>query len=317
MKKIIDIAKKVFGVEAAAIQSLNNRIEETFVQAVQILYQSKGRIIVSGMGKSGLIGKKIAATFASTGTPSFFLHPSEALHGDLGMLMETDCFLSISNSGETDEILQLLPHIQSLQLPHIALVGQVPSTLQQHADIALDIGVTEEASLLKAAPMASTITTLAMGDALAAALIHLNAFDEQDFARFHPGGSLGRKLVTAVGHLMQKEDLPQTTASTAVKEVIFEMSRSVFGLVAIVDNQKTVQGVITDGDLRRSLNKFPNEHFFELQAKDIMTTRPKTITPDASAWNADQLMLKHKITALLVTDKMNHLVGIIAKHQIK
>lgn len=316
MNGIRKIAKEVFSIEAAAIQRLGNLLTDDFDQVIDYLLKCKGRIVVCGIGKSGLVGKKIAATLASTGSPSFFLHPSEAIHGDLGALMPEDCFISISNSGETDEILQILPYIQQLKIPHITLVGNRESTLAKNAAVVLNIGVEKEASPIAMVPMASTTATMAMGDAIATVLIILKSFNENDFARFHPGGSLGRKLVTKVSSEMQCQNLPVARLDTLAKEVIMSMSKGFFGMVVILDEQQQICGVITDGDLRRSLNKFPSNLFFELKAKDMMTKNPKTISTDCLLWEADQLMLEHKITALPVEEK-GELIGIIAKHQIK
>lgn len=316
MNNIQQIAKQVFLIEAKAIQHLSEQLTEDFEQTITCLLECKGRIVVCGIGKSGLVGKKIAATLASTGSPSFFLHPSEAIHGDLGVLMPQDCFISISNSGETDEILQLLPYIQQLNIPHIALVGNINSTLAQQAQWVLNIGVKEEASPIAAVPMASTMTTMAMGDAIAATLISLKKINEKDFAQLHPGGSLGKKLVTKVGAEMKHKNLPQALATSSIKEIIMVISQGMFGMVVITNNENKIEGIITDGDLRRALNNFPSTSFFELCAKDIMTPKPKTIHPDCPLWEAEQLMLHYKITSLPV-EKNEQLVGIIAKHQIK
>lgn len=316
MKSTISIAQTVLTIQAEAIAALGERLTSDFDQAVQYLLNCKGHIVVCGMGKSGLIGKKIAATLASTGTPSFFLHPSEAIHGDLGMLRPDDCLLSISNSGETDELLQILPYIQRLKIPHITLVGRRASTLADNAQAVLDVRVEREASPIAAVPMASTTAALVMGDALAAALLTLKGFDETSFARLHPGGSIGRKLVTTVGEEMTQQALPTAQADTDVKTVIVAMSKSVFGLVVVVGTNQKILGVVTDGDLRRSLQRHPSSSFFDLRAKDLMTTTPKTITADRPLWEADQLLLQHKITSLLVEQK-GQLIGIIAKHQIK
>lgn len=316
MDNIKKIAEQVFAIEAQAIQNLTQQITDDFEKAIHCLSSCKGRIIICGIGKSGLVGKKIAATLASTGSPSFFLHPSEAIHGDLGMLMAEDCFVSISNSGETDEILQILPYIQQVKIPHIALVGNPNSTIAQHADYVLNIGVKEEASPISAVPMASTTATMAMGDAIATALIVLKNFNEKDFARFHPGGSLGKKLVTPIANEMKTKDLPVAFLKTDIKNIIVAISQGMFGLVVIVNEINEILGIITDGDLRRALNKFSNNSFFELSAKDLMTPHPKTIKSQSPLWEAEQLMLQYKITALPVEEN-GKLIGIIAKHQIK
>jgi arabinose-5-phosphate isomerase len=316
MNNSINIAKQVIQTQAQALQQLGEQLTSDFEKAVEYLLQCKGHIVVCGIGKSGLVGKKIAATLASTGSPSFFLHPSEAIHGDLGMLREQDCFLSISNSGETDEILQVLPYVKRLGIPHICLVGQVNSTLARNAQAILHVGISKEASPIAAVPMASTTAAMVMGDALATVLLTNKQFDEQNFAQLHPGGSLGRKLVTTVSKEMTQHELPIAGMATDVKTVIWEMSKSRFGLVVIVGAQQQILGVITDGDLRRSLQKHPSASFFDLKAKDLMTTEPKTVSPDALLWEADQLLLEHKITSLLV-EQEGCLLGIIAKHQIK
>ncbi len=316
MKKISDVAKEVFKIESQAIADLEKLLTSDFEKVIECLLYCKGRVVICGIGKSGLVGKKIAATLASTGTPSFFLHPSEALHGDIGTLMSEDCFISISNSGETDEILQLMPHLKKMQIPHIALTGKRESTLAKNARWVLNIGIKEEASPLSAVPMASTIATMAMGDAIAAALITLKKFSEKDFARNHPGGTLGKKLVTEVGNIMKRDNLPIADLNSPVKEVLVEMSSGMFGMVVIVDHSNKVLGVITDGDLRRALNKFPENSFFQLSAKDLMTTNPETVQETCLLFKADQIMRELKITTLPVI-KEGLLIGLIAKHQIK
>lgn len=313
---IKELATLVFDIESEAINGLKTRLDKDFESVVDCLFRCEGRIVVCGMGKSGLVGKKIAATFASVGCPSFFLHPSEAIHGDLGMLMSGDCFLSISNSGETDELLQLIPYVQKLHLKHICLVGNVNSTLAKYADWILDIGVTKEASTLQAVPMASTMATMAMGDALAAALIHLNNFQSEDFARLHPGGSLGRKLITAVGDAMRRDALPLVAPSCPLRELLMTMSKGMLGLAVVCDTEKNVLGIVTDGDLRRALEKAEGNSFFSLSAQDIMTTNPKNIPPDASLLAAEELMNRLKITSLLVLENKK-LHGIIAKQHIR
>jgi arabinose-5-phosphate isomerase len=316
MDKINKIAQKVFQIESKAVADLEQQLTSDFENAISCLLECKGRIVICGIGKSGLVGKKIAATLASTGSPSFFLHPSEAIHGDLGSLMPEDCFVSISNSGETDEILQLLPYIQQMEIPHIALVGNVNSTLAQNADWTLNVSVKAEASPISLVPMASTMATMAMGDAIATALIIFKNFGEKDFARNHPGGTLGKKLVTEVGSEMQLKDLPIALKNTPVKDVLLVMSSGMFGMVVIVDKSNYIKGVITDGDLRRALNKYPSSSFFDLSAEDLMTQKPITIKADCLLWEAEQMMIKYKITSLLI-EKEGYLTGIIAKHQIK
>lgn len=311
-----DIAYRVFELESAAIRQLGQQLDQRFDQAVELLNNCRGRVIVSGLGKSGLVGKKIAATLSSTGTPSYFLHPADALHGDLGVLTPDDCLVSISNSGETDELLQLLPHLQRLRIPHIALVGDLQSSLARHAQIALYIGVSEEASSVAAVPMASVATSLAMGDALAAALMSLKNFQYEDFARLHPGGSLGRKLITQVRDRMRAHDLPIVSPDTDIETIIVRLSSGMLGTVAVCDQHGIIIGIITDGDLRRALQRHPNASFFELQAQNLLTLHPKTIRPEQTLLEAEQLMQQHKITTLLVADAEMQLVGMLAKHFI-
>lgn len=311
----IKLAKVVLDIEANAILGLKNQLDGEFVQAIQTILATKGRIVICGMGKSGIIGKKIAATLSSTGTASFFLHPSEAIHGDLGMLQRGDCLISISNSGETDELLQIIPHIKRLRLRHITLVGNPKSTLANYANITLSTQVREEASVLQVVPMASTTTALAMGDALAAVLIQAKEFKKSDFAILHPGGNLGRRLLTKVGDLMRKEDLPIVDKWTPIQEVIWRISKGKLGLVAIANNQAKILGVITDGDLRRALENCNPQAFFELKALDIMTKAPKTIHPKASITEAEEMMLKHKITTLVVEENQK-IIGMLANHQL-
>ena len=316
MGKTDNIAKKVFQIESKAVAELADQLTPDFENAISCLLECKGRIVICGIGKSGLVGKKIAATLASTGSPSFFLHPSEAIHGDLGSLMSEDCFISISYSGETDEILQLLPYIQQLKIPHIALVGNLNSTLAQNSDWTLNIGVKAEASPIALVPLASSIASMAMGDAIATALIILKNFGEKGFAKNHPGGTLGKKLITKVGAEMQKTNLPTAFKNTSVKDVLLVMSSGMYGMVVIVDQSNFIKGVITDGDLRRALNKYPSSSFFDLCANDLMTKKPITIEADCLLWEAEQIMMKYKITTLLI-EKEGCLTGIIAKHQIK
>lgn len=314
---IQNIAKQVFSIEAQAIEALSGRIDEKFEKAVRLLADCQGRVIVCGMGKSGLVGKKLSATLSSTGTASYFLHPSDALHGDLGVLMPNDCLITISNSGETDEILRLIPHVERLGLPHITLVGKPESTLARHAQIVLNIGVSQEAAPLSAVPMASVAATLAMGDALAAALIHLKNFQQADFALLHPAGTLGHKVVTKVQEAMRSHDLPVVARHDNIQEVIMKISAGMLGTAAVCDSHQYIIGVITDGDLRRALNRHPNAAFFALEAEMIMSPEPKTVHPNQSLLDAETLMLQHKISTLLVADESRKLLGMLAKHFIK
>ena len=311
---ILETARKVFSVEKAALQGISDRLDHNFEAAVKSLHACNVRIVVCGMGKSGLIGKKIAATFASIGQPAIFMHPSEAIHGDLGMLMQGDCFLSISNSGETDELLQLIPHIGRLALPHICLCAVKNSTLARHANFVLDIAVENEASNIQAVPMASAITTLAMGHALAAVLIELSGFKQEDFALYHPGGSLGRKILTKIAEQMNSV-LPIVLPNSNLREVISIMSKGMLGLALCIENG-ILKGIITDGDLRRALERNRDEEFFSLKAEDIMTKNPKCIESNQSLLEAEEIMNQCKITALPVLENMRP-VGVIAKNMIR
>ncbi len=311
------LAQQIIQQEIAALEQLSAQLDSEQLQNfIHILYPCKGKIVVCGMGKSGLIGQKIAATFSSTGSPSIFLSAAEALHGDLGILTAQDVFLSISNSGETDEILQLIPFVKSLNIPHLSLVGNAASTLAKNANFYLNIGVANEISPVRAVPMASCLTTLAVGDILATALIQLKNFDEKGFSRLHIGGSLGRKLLTKVADVMQISPLPVCQSEAKVKDILIQISGSQLGLVVVLDGENLV-GVITDGDLRRALNEFENQHFFNLQARDLMNKNPKTIAATASLSEAEQQLILLQINALLVIDDENKLVGLIAKHHIK
>jgi arabinose-5-phosphate isomerase len=308
MNDIIAIAREVLQTESRAVQALCDRLDSDFIQAVAALQQCKGRAVISGMGKSGLIGRKIAATFSSTGTPSMYLHPAEALHGDLGMLTAQDVLLSISNSGETDELLRMIPQVRALGVPHLSMVGKLQSTLARHADFVLDVSVEKEADPLQLAPTASTTAALAMGDALAVALMRQRNFQPEQFASLHPGGSLGRRLLTRVSQLMRTKNLPRLAPGAPIKEVIHQISSARLGLV-VIEEEKQILGVITDGDVRRAMERAENE-FFSLQASDLMTPDPIQISPHAKATEAEKLMQEKKITALLVSEK-GQLKGII------
>lgn len=304
------LAREVFAIEADAVRRLADSLTADFDHAIELLLHCTGRAVICGMGKSGIIGKKISATLASTGTPSFFLHPSEALHGDLGMLRVEDVFVSISNSGETDEILRIIPSIQRMNLRHIAIVGNPQSTLARAADAVLNVAIEREACPLQLAPMASTTATLAMGDALAAVLMEVKGFQPAQFAEFHPGGSLGRKLLVRVADEMIRTELPICAPDAEIQEVILRMTHGKMGLVVVCEDAQRVVGIITDGDLRRALGKVPQSAFFSLSAQQIMHTSPKTIAPTERAAAADDLMTAQKITALLVVDDARTLLGV-------
>ncbi|MBX1737602.1 KpsF/GutQ family sugar-phosphate isomerase [Campylobacter jejuni] len=309
----LEIAKEVFEKEVQAILDLAKNLDENFNQAVNLMLNTKGRCIVSGMGKSGHIGAKIAATLASTGTPSFFIHPGEALHGDLGMLTSEDVLIAISNSGETEEILKIIPAIKKRKIPLIVMCGKKNSTLVKQSDIFLNIAVEKEACPLQLAPMSSTTATLVMGDALAAALMKVRNFKPDDFALFHPGGSLGRKLLTKVKDLMVSSNLPIVHPDTEFNDLVDVMTSGKLGLCVVLENEKLV-GIITDGDLRRAL-KASDKPRFDFKAKEIMSINPKVVDADAMASKAEEIMLKHKIKEIIV-GKEERVVGIIQLYAI-
>lgn len=309
----LEIAKEVFEKEAQAILDLAKNLDENFNQAINLMLNTKGRCIVSGMGKSGHIGAKIAATLASTGTPSFFIHPGEALHGDLGMLTPEDVLIAISNSGETEEILKIIPAIKKRKIPLIVMCGKKNSTLVKQSDIFLNIAVEKEACPLQLAPMSSTTATLVMGDALAAALMKVRNFKPDDFALFHPGGSLGRKLLTKVKDLMVSSNLPIVHPDTEFNDLVDVMTSGKLGLCVVLENEKLV-GIITDGDLRRAL-KTSDKPRFDFKAKEIMSINPKVVDADAMASEAEEIMLKHKIKEIIV-EKEERVVGIIQLYAI-
>lgn len=309
---VIDIAKEVFAIEAQTVRDLSDKLNANFSQSIELILQTKGRLVVSGMGKSGHIGAKIAATLASTGTPSFFMHPAEALHGDLGMLTQNDVLLAISNSGESEEILKIIPAVKKRGIKLIAMSGNLNSTLAKQADFVLDISVAKEACPLQLAPMSSTTATLAMGDAIAAALMKLRNFKPDDFALFHPGGSLGKKLLTKVQDLMITS-LPKVSPDTLFNELIDVMTSGKLGLCLVMQEDKLI-GIITDGDLRRAL-KMSDKARFDFKAKEIMSQNPKVIDADAMATQAEEMMIKHKIKELPVTSQ-GKIVGIIQLYDI-
>ena len=304
------LGRKVLEIERDALSALIPRIGADFARACELMLKCQGRIVVTGMGKSGHIGGKIAATLASTGTPAFFVHPGEASHGDLGMITKTDVVLAMSNSGETNEILTILPLIKRMGAPLIAMTGKPSSTLAKTADVHLDVSVAQEACPLNLAPTSSTTATLAMGDALAVALLEARGFTPEDFAMSHPGGSLGRKLLLKIADLMHKgERLPKVAPDAALTTALLEMTRKGLGMTAIVDAQSRVLGVYTDGDLRRTLEQGVDVRTAKIA--DVMTRGGKSVRSDHLAAEAVQLMEKHKITALLVVDEAGLLVGAI------
>ena len=307
--------RRVLEIEARAVQALIERLDARFAKAVDVLVQCKGKVVVSGMGKSGLIGQKIAATLASTGTSSFFLHPAEGVHGDLGMLARRDVLVAISNSGETQELLQLLPFVKRLGIPVIAFTGRMTSTLAKNSDVALDVSVQEEACPMGLAPTASTTATLALGDALAVALLQKRKFKEEDFARFHPGGTLGRRLLVKVKDLMHAEsEVPLVQASAGGMAAMLEMTAKKLGMTTVVDDDGGLVGVITDGDLRRCIQR--GADLVKMTARELASTSPKTIGPDELAAKAVEMMERFSITTLVVTEDGRTIRGVIHLHDL-
>ena len=309
-QKTIRLAQDTLDIEAGAILGLKERINQSFVAAVQAILAVRGRVVVMGMGKSGHIGRKIAATLASTGTPAMFVHPAEASHGDLGMVKSVDLVIAISNSGESDELNAILPMLKRQGVPLIAMTGGITSTLAQHADITLDSSVAKEACPLNLAPTASTTAQLALGDALAVTLLDARGFKAEDFARSHPGGSLGRKLLTHVSDVMRSgNDVPKVLAEASFNDLMRQMSAKSVGASAIVDAQNHVIGIFTDGDLRRLIEK--GVDLRNLVASDVMHGAPRTIKMNELAVGAAELMELHSITSVLVTDADSKLCGIV------
>ena len=302
------LARQTFEIEAAAVLGLAARVGPEFANAVQAMLLCKGRVVVMGMGKSGHIGRKIAATLASTGTPAMFVHPGEASHGDLGMITAADVVLAISNSGESEELTAILPTLRRLQVVLVALTGGVQSALARHADLVLDTSVAQEACPLNLAPTASTTAQLAMGDALAVALLQARGFKPEDFARSHPGGSLGRKLLTLVADVMRQGDaVPAVRPDASLGELMREMSVKGLGASAVTDAQQRVLGIFTDGDLRRLIEK--GVDLRATRAADVMHASPRTLSADALAVDAVALMEQHRITSVLVLDAAGRLCG--------
>jgi arabinose-5-phosphate isomerase len=312
----IEKGKRILEIEAEAVRELAHRLGEEFVQAVDLLSACQGKLIVTGMGKSGLVAQKIAGTFSSTGTPAFFLHSAEAHHGDLGVISRHDIVIAVSNSGETEDLIRLIPFFKRMGIKMIALVGNMESTLARAADVSIDVSVKEEACPYNLVPTASTTAMMAMGDALALALLERKGFSQDDFARLHPAGALGRKLLLRVSDLMHTgREIPKVSPEASMKEVIIEMSSKMLGHAAVVDKGKLL-GIISDGDLRRAMEKYPD--VFQKRARDIMSESPKTIPPETLAAAALQKMESHSITSLLVCDDEagENLIGIIHLHDL-
>lgn len=305
----------VIETELAAIDALRDRIDQDFVKACELMLNCEGRVVVTGMGKSGHIGNKIAATLASTGTPAFFVHPGEASHGDLGMITPKDVVLALSNSGETGEILTILPIIKRLQVPMISITGKQHSTLATEADINLDAAVEKEACPLGLAPTSSTTVALVLGDALAVALLDARGFTQEDFALSHPGGSLGRRLLLHVSDIMHTGDrIPHVPEQASLRDALLEITDKGLGMTAIVNQQQQVLGIYTDGDLRRTLDKNIDVH--TASVKEVMTANCKTIPANILAAEALTIMQQNKINAMLVVDQHNTLIGALNMHDL-
>jgi arabinose-5-phosphate isomerase len=314
-EQLLASARRALAIEARALETLTPRLGPAFAQACRICLECRGRVVVTGMGKSGHIAGKIAATLASTGTPAFFLHPAEAGHGDLGMITRSDAVLALSNSGETPELVLLLPHLKRLAVPLIVMSGRSDATLGRAADVTLDVGVPEEACPLNLAPTASTTATLAMGDALAVAVLEARGFTRADFARSHPGGTLGRKLLLHVEDLMRTGDaIPRIAADAPLSAGLLEMSRKGLGMTVVVDAAERILGVFTDGDLRRALDRQIDVHATVMSA--VMTAGGRTIGTRELAAAAVHLMEVHRITALPVVDTHGRLVGALNVHDL-
>jgi arabinose-5-phosphate isomerase len=314
-QKLRDLGLAVIEAEAEAVAALARRIDENFVRACEYMLQCQGRVVVTGMGKSGHIGGKIASTLASTGTPAFFIHPGEASHGDLGMITSRDVVIAMSNSGETDEILTIVPLIKRLGVPLIAMTGNLRSSLAREAEVTLDVSVHKEACPLGLAPTSSTTATLVMGDALAVALLEARGFSAEDFARSHPGGRLGRRLLLHVEDIMHSgEHIPTVTQDTPLSAALLEITRKALGMTAVVDGADRVLGVFTDGDLRRTLDRAIDIH--RTPVGEVMTARCKTIEPHQLAVEALKLMEDHKVNALPVVDEGGRLVGALNMHDL-
>ncbi len=313
--RLLQLAHDTLDIEANALLGLQKKLSASFVQAVRAVLKVRGRVVIMGMGKSGHVGRKIAATLASTGTPAMFVHPAEASHGDLGMVKEIDLVLAISNSGESDELAAILPVLKRQGVPLVAMTGGAQSTLAQHADIVLDSSVDKEACPLNLAPTASTTAQMALGDALAVALLDARGFKAEDFARSHPGGSLGRRLLTHVADVMRKDDaVPRVLPTVTFSALMREMSDKGLGASAIVNDQGQVLGIFTDGDLRRLIEKGVDMR--NLSAQEVMKANPRTLRVDALAAEAAEMMETHRITSLLVVDAQGILCGAINSNDL-
>lgn len=306
--KRVQQAQSTIAQEILSLKAMSARLDENFVQAISAIMEMRGRVVVVGMGKSGIIGQKIAATLASTGTPAFFVHPGEAFHGDLGMIKPSDVALLISNSGETEEVIRILPFLHYQQNKIIAMTGKPASTLAKHADVVLDVGVEREACNNNLAPTSSTTCTLVMGDALAVALSVERNFQPEDFAKFHPGGSLGRKLLTRVADVMHKDNLPVCSPADSFRDVVHAVNRGRVGLALVMEENRLI-GIVTDGDIRRAFDQ--DIDYRTISAADMMTHSPRTISPDMRFVDAETEMRTSKISALVVTDPDGSVIGLL------
>jgi arabinose-5-phosphate isomerase len=311
----LETGRRVLEIEARAIAELIGRLDDRFERAVETILACRGRLVVAGMGKSGLIGQKISATFSSTGTPSFFLHPAEALHGDLGRLVPNDVLMALSYSGETEELLRLLDTVKRLAIPLIVLTGQPASTLAQASDVVIDVSISEEACPLGLAPTASTTAMLAVGDALAMALLEKRGFKEEDYAALHPGGGLGVRLRRVDNVLHTGDEIPRVHPETTLPDVIYEISKKKLGHTAVVDSEGRLAGVISDGDLRRFFQR-EGSHALERCAADLMTRTPATIGRKELATRALNVMEGRRITSLMVVDGEGRLEGVVHIHDL-
>ncbi|MEM5434811.1 arabinose 5-phosphate isomerase KdsD [Paraburkholderia diazotrophica] len=313
--RALALARDVLDIEADAVRSLRDHLDDSFVEAIDFILGCRGRVVVSGIGKSGHIARKLAATLASTGTPAFFVHPAEASHGDLGMVTADDVFIGMSNSGESEELVSILPLIKRLGAKLIAMTGRPTSSLARLADVHLYCGVEKEACPLNLAPTASTTAALALGDALAVAVLEARGFGEDDFARSHPGGALGRRLLTYVRDVMRTGDqMPMVLSGSTVRDALFQLTAKRMGMTAIVDENERVKGIFTDGDLRRVLER--DGDFRALPIESVMTHGPRTIGPDRLAVEAVELMERHRINQMLVVDETGKLIGALNMHDL-
>ncbi|MCB2016810.1 MAG: KpsF/GutQ family sugar-phosphate isomerase [Hydrogenophaga sp.] len=315
---LLELARETLDIEAQAVRAVAERLDAGFALAVALVLACKGRVVVMGMGKSGHIGRKIAATLASTGTPAMFVHPAEASHGDLGMITESDVVLAISNSGESDELTALMPLLKRMGVPLVAITGRADSTLGRHADMVLDAAVDKEACPHNLAPTASTTAQLALGDALAVALLDARGFKPDDFARSHPGGALGRRLLTHVRDVMRSGDeVPRTSPDDDLMTLMREMSAKGLGMSAIVDADNRVLGVFTDGDLRRLIERTGSgSDLRSLRASDVMHANPRTVKADALAVQAAEQMEAHRVTSLVVVDDAGRMIGALNSNDL-